>query len=239
MPQELTEADILMRLTNVEDATVERKTARDYRDCRKTAVAFSNSLPIDDPGIIYVGVFDDGRIEENNLASLESLLLKVSSEIARIYPPIYTQARVFEKDGKKFLAVIVRGSSNRPHFAGPSYVRDGTKTVEASESQFDKLIAERNSTAYEILRWKGKAITLTQPVRELLVHGTTQWHPGGLTSATVIDCNQHFVTLENVAQASDRASYPLRIVELSYDNGRKRLELRLLEGSIPDWPAHL
>jgi predicted HTH transcriptional regulator len=58
--------DILLRLTNTEDATVERKTASDYRDCLKTAVAFSNSLPVDDPGIIFVGVGKDGTIQGNN-----------------------------------------------------------------------------------------------------------------------------------------------------------------------------
>lgn len=58
---ELADHDILLRLKNIEDSTVERKTANDYRDCLKTAVAFSNSLPVDDPGIIFVGVGNDGR----------------------------------------------------------------------------------------------------------------------------------------------------------------------------------
>ena len=43
---ELTEQDIQSRLKNTEDSTVERKTAGDYRDCLKTAVGFSNSLPV-------------------------------------------------------------------------------------------------------------------------------------------------------------------------------------------------
>ncbi len=42
----LTDADILSRLTNIEEATVERKTMSDLRDAVKSAVAFSNSLPI-------------------------------------------------------------------------------------------------------------------------------------------------------------------------------------------------
>ena len=37
---ELTDADILARLKDTEDSTVERKTAADYRDCLKTAVGF-------------------------------------------------------------------------------------------------------------------------------------------------------------------------------------------------------
>jgi hypothetical protein len=54
----LTDADILTRLTNIEDATAERKTMSAFRDSVKAAVAFSNSLPVGEPGIIYIGVYD-------------------------------------------------------------------------------------------------------------------------------------------------------------------------------------
>jgi len=141
---ELSDQDVLSRLTNTEDSTVERKTANDYRDCLKTAVAFSNSLPVDDPGVIFVGVYNDGRVEDNN--NLDSLQKKVSEEISKVYPAIYPQMKVMKNSsGKEFLAVIVRGSANRPHFAGPSYIRDGSQTLEASEEQFEQLIAERSS----------------------------------------------------------------------------------------------
>lgn len=91
MPQ-LTDADILMRLKNVEDSTVERKTMNDYRDCLKTAVAFSNSLPIDDPGLIFVGVRDDGTVQDGS--NLEAMQKNVSKELSKIYPPIYPQMKV-------------------------------------------------------------------------------------------------------------------------------------------------
>ena len=61
---DLSDQDILSRLTNIEDSTVERKTASDYRDCLKTTVAFSNSLPVDDPGLIFVGVGNDGTVQD-------------------------------------------------------------------------------------------------------------------------------------------------------------------------------
>jgi Putative DNA-binding domain len=237
VPQ-LTDSDILTRLRNIEDSTVERKSANDYRDCLKTAVAFSNSLPIDDPGCIFVGVSDDGTVQEGS--NLEALQKNVSKELSKIYPPIYPQMKVMrDANAEEFLAIIVRGSENRPHFAGPSYVRDGTQTVAASESQFKRLIAERNNKAYEVVRWKGKTITFTQPMRECTVQGTTTWTRDKRVSATVIDSNQHYLTLESVARKSLRASYPLRTIELNYDNARERLELLLLEGNIPDWPAHL
>ena len=123
---ELTDRDFLPRLKNVEDSTVERKSANDYRDCLKTAVAFSNSLPVDDPGIIFVGVRNDGTVEDN--INLESLQKKVSAEIGKVYPPIYAQMKAMkDASGKEFLVVIVRGSAERPHFSGPSYIRDAAR----------------------------------------------------------------------------------------------------------------
>ena len=179
----LTGEDILLRLTNTEDSTVERKTASDYRDCLKTAVAFSNSLPVDDPGIIFVGVYNDGRVEDNN--NLDSLQRKVSEEISKVYPPIYPQLKVMTKDGKEFLAVIVRGSENRPHFAGPSYIRDGSQTSSASKEQFERLVAERNSKARKILEWLGKEITFRIPSGTHVVVGLSVHH--GSVPGRVVD----------------------------------------------------
>jgi predicted HTH transcriptional regulator len=145
----LTDSDILSRLTNVEDATVERKVASDLRDAVKAAVAFSNSLPVTVPGIIYIGVYNDGRIEEQPIN--EAFLKKVSRELGNIYPPIYPEIHVKEKDGRNFVVVIVYGSPNKPHFAGQSYLRAGTQTILASDQQFEELVAKRNSKVGRVL----------------------------------------------------------------------------------------
>lgn len=217
----LSDADILARLTNTEDSTVERKTASDYRDCLKTAVGFSNSLPVDDPGIIFVGVGNDGT-PQNNL-NLDSLQRDVSKELAKIYPPILPQMKVMkDSSGKEFLAVIVRGSGNRPHFAGPSYVRDGSQTVEASEEQFDRMIAERNSKAREMLKWRGKTVTLWSP------DSSKSRHPGGGSRGTliVVDCNQFYVTTQS-SKSDTKQSFSLADIDLGFDYQNSRLELRL------------
>lgn len=52
------------------------------------------------------------------------------------------------------LAVVVGPSANRPHFAGLAYVRDGSRTIKASEQVFDQLIADRSSTV-RALQMKG------------------------------------------------------------------------------------
>lgn len=218
---QLNDEDIFLRLTNTEDSTVERKTAADYRDCRKTAVAFSNSLPVGDPGIIFVGVHDDGAPEEKN--NLDSLQRKVSEEINRIYPPIYVQMKVMSKNGAEFLAVVVRGSEGRPHFAGPAYVRDGTQSVNASQDQFSRLIAERNSAAYELLKWRGKEISVWQPGA-----AGAPYNPsiGSSFSATVLDCNPFFVTLQTEPHNLP-FSHTLGSLVLGFNHLRSCLEIRL------------
>lgn len=199
---ELTDRNILARLTDTEDSTVERKTAADYRDCLKTAVGFCNSLAVGDPGIIYVGVGNDGTVQDR--LNLESLQKDVSKELSRIYPPIYTQMKVMRNtDGKEFLAVIVRGSENRPHFAGPSYIRDGTQTKEASEAQFSRLIAERNSKAREIYAMIGKYV-------EWQMFGGQR----GGAGATVKECNQFFVTLDG---GTYKRCFPLDWITISFE----------------------
>jgi len=219
---ELTERDILSRLTNTEDSTVERKTANDYRDCLETAVAFSNTLPLDDPGIIFVGVRNDGTVEDNNLDSLQK---KISEQISKVYPPIYPQMKAMKDgNGKEFLAVIVRGSAERPHFSGPSYVRDGMQTKEASEQQFDRLIAERNSKVREILKWQGRQITLQYPSSDYTINGTSFKREGEVLSAHVLDCNQFFAALQIMRSVNTFKSYPLSKLEVSFDpNGAGRL----------------
>lgn len=124
---ELADEDILARLDNVEDSFVERKTEGDSGDWLKTVVAFANSVPIGFPALLFIGVKDDGTIQ--GLANADSLQRKLSGKINEAYPVPYHCSEVLEKDGKKFLAVVVPGSENRPHFAGRSYVREGSESV--------------------------------------------------------------------------------------------------------------
>jgi hypothetical protein len=219
---ELTEKDILERLKNTEDSTVERKAASDYRDCLKTAVAFSNSLPIGDPGIIFVGVYNDGRVPRNH--NFDSLQQKVTSELSKVYPPIYPQLKVMSKDGEEFLAVIVRGSPDRPHFAGQAYIRSGSETVNASDVQFGRLIAERNSKAREILKWSTKAVSFRLPQGAGISVGNIRYS-GRAAPCRVIDCNQFFVTVEFGDQLKEQRAYPLAFIEISFDCEQERLEL--------------
>jgi Schlafen, AlbA_2 len=221
----LSDQDIVLRLTSTEDSTVERKTASDYRDCLKTAVAFSNSLPVGDPGVIFVGVRNDGTVQDNN--NLESLQKKVSEEIAKIYPPIYPQMKAMpDATGKEFLAIIVKGSEARPHFAGPSFVRDGTQTIQASKEQFERLVAQRSDKSGMILRWLGKEITFRLPKGQAVVIGPIVYMGNVRRPCWVAECNQFYVSLEfREGKRSALHSYPLAFVEITYDDKANRMEL--------------
>lgn len=155
---EITDADLLLRLTNYEYHFVERKTGGDSRDWLKTGVGFANSAPIGYPAVLYIGVKDGGAVEDS--VNLDSLQKTFGKKLEDAYPPIYYMTKVLAKDGKQFLAIIVPGSEDRPHFAGPSYIRAGSETKIASEPQFQELITQRQSKAYEILKWKDKQATV-------------------------------------------------------------------------------
>jgi predicted HTH transcriptional regulator len=127
-------------MKNFEDHLVERKTVKDEKDWKKTAVAFANSVPVGLPAVLYIGVRDNGEIEapQQNLDEVEK---KFNRQMGRVYPRIAYVPKVVNDDGKQALAVIIPGSELRPHFAGLSYVRRGSESVEASEEQFSRLIA--------------------------------------------------------------------------------------------------
>jgi Putative DNA-binding domain len=223
----LTDDDILLRLTTFEDAFVERKTSADSKDWLKTVVAFANSTPVGEPAILFIGVRNDGSIEDG--ANLDSLQRTFSEKLSAAYPNIYYLPKVLQRDGKQFLAVIVLGSENRPHFAGPAFIRDGSQSIPSSAKQFDTLIAERNSKVREIRKWIGKTVTFHSTAstasskQHMLAHQVLG--SGRVLSGTVVDCNQFYVTAEG--PRGHQISFPLRAVEITFDHATDRLELRV------------
>src|SRR5438477_10380179 len=107
----LTDQELLLRLRNFEDNFVERKAHSDSKDWLKTVVAFANSVPIDYPAVLFIGVLDDGTIQDT--VNLDTLQKSFSREINKAYPPVYYLPRVLSEGGKQFLAVIVPGSAAR------------------------------------------------------------------------------------------------------------------------------
>jgi len=205
-----TEEELLLWLKGTEHSFVERKVFSDSKDWLKTVVGFANSAPVNYPAVLFIGAKDDGSPEQK-AENLDSIQKSLADKLRAAYPAIYYFTKILHVKTAEILAVIVPGSAERPHFAGQSYVREGSKTVEASKEQFDALIASRNSKAYEILRWKGKTITVVSMPPD--PRGSAVIGEGKVT-----DCNQHYVTVGSV-------SLPLERIYILFDDKRSRLEL--------------
>jgi hypothetical protein len=139
------------------------------------------------------------------------------------YPPIFYVTKILNHGDGQCLAVVIPGSGDRPHFAGPSYVRVGSENRVASESQFDSLIAERQSKPYEILRWSGKQVTVDYMNPE---SSARMLGPVASTDVlTVRSCNPFYATLEKTP--AQQVCIPLHRVGISFDPERNRLKLEV------------
>lgn len=229
MTVNLSDADLLARLKNFEDHFVERKTSGDKKDWLKTVVAFANSAPNGYPCVLYLGVKDSGEIETPQV-NLDSLQKTFNQAMKNAYPPVPYLPKIINDSGRQALAVIVFGSELRPHFAGLAYVRKGSVTFDASEQQFDELIAQRNSKAARILQWKSKNITVFVRTADSEI----PWPK----STTLVDCDQFYVTIQAVLHEPP-SSFPLSRVEINFDNLRKTLQLEISDPNRNAWDVEL
>jgi hypothetical protein len=170
---------------------------------------------------LFIGVRDNGEIDPNsqNLDAVQKTLAEVLNVTCpRI--PYFTKGL---KEGElSYLAVIVHGSANRPHFAGPAYIRTGSKTVDASEDQFRELVAQRLSKVRELLKWTSKEISVET---RITLAGLDSIAGRTRESAVLTGCNEFYVTLlsEGVTSKDYRRSIPLARLEISYDDEHDRL----------------
>ncbi len=215
----MSDEDLLARLRNFEDNFVERKTVSDLNDCVKTVIAFANSAPIGMPCVLYLGQKDGREIEEKPI-DFDSIQKSVNTKLKSIYPRVPYIAKVITDGTKQVLAVIVPGSELRPHFAGPSFIRVGSESIEASQQQLDNLIAQRSSKTYRISQYIGGQVSIR--FKFIYGNGTFSF---SLQMMHLVDCNEAWVTL--MLNDTDFRSFPLAAVELSYDHKTKQLELQI------------
>lgn len=217
-----TEPELIARTRNFEDHFVERKTFNDTKDLLKTLVAFANSTPLDHYSVLYIGVRDSGEIETPQ-HNLDKMQRRVSQELAEVYPPMSCTQIVIAKNSRQALAVIVFHSTSRPHFSGPSYIRDGSMSLPASAKQFSELIARHNSVTDRILTYKGRWVTVINAPRHNPRLGESQW-PG---NTTIVDCDQFYVTLMIGTDHSGKQTFPINRLELGFDYQLNRLIIKI------------
>src|SRR5579884_3629275 len=209
--EDITIETLKLKLKSTEHDFVERKSKSDKGGWLEAAVAFANSAPVGYPAVLFVGADDAGN-PQIEASGVEVVIKSVSSVLDRPFPAIYRHIVPLHLSGGSCLAVIIPGSDNRPHFSGASFVRVGTETKEASQAQFELLIADRSSKARKIREYLGKNVTLTtlQPL------SPGAFHPSS-SSVQVIGCNHFFVTLQPSADATLMSS-PLDWLNISFDD---------------------
>jgi hypothetical protein len=185
----MTDEELKRRLSDFEDGWTERKeNIKGTDDIRKTLVAFANSVPDGDEAVLFVGVADNGNvIGVDNPENVQRSVSKTASEWC--YPPIKHTARVIEVSGKRVVAVvavIVQASHDKPHFAGPAFIRSGSQSKKASEEVFKQLIASRISKARPLLEAmrKGERVIVSRCYYVTLV------------DCAIVECTEHYAVFQ-------------------------------------------
>ena len=215
-----TDADLIARMQNFEDHFVERKTLADDKDWLKTVVAFANSAPIDFPCVLFIGVTNKGEIQPSS-DNLDTLQQKLEKKLAQTYPRIAYFTRAIGEPGKQALAVIVPGSHQRPHFAGPPFVRRGTKTMEMSGDEYSEALAWRNSKAARILEYIGRQVTVAHIVGSGREKSWSNWP----VQPFVDYCDRHYIILRQPTGA--KFAYSLEQIQLSFDTVLEVLKIEI------------
>jgi hypothetical protein len=190
------------------------------KDWIPTTVAFANSAPIDFPCVLFIGARNDGTIE--GAANLDSLQQTYTKRLAQVYPPLPTYSRIVARDGLSCLAIVVSGSSERPHFPCHALKRVKSETTRANDAEVRQMLDERNSKVYQLLQWVGKTIT----VDKMNVGHIRKTGPVAASFTAILpECNRFWLTVDRTE--GPRESIPLHRVELSYDHERKYPKLEV------------
>lgn len=218
----MTDEELRRRLSDFEDGWTERKEKGvSTDDVRKALVAFANSVPDAEEAILFIGIANDGKITGvDNPDKTQKSISKTASEWC--YPPIKHTARVLEVNGDHVLAVIVRASHNKPHFAGPAFIRSGSQSKRASEENFNELIATRNNKARPLLeaKRKGEGITVF-----FWMYGRSNRLAGASTFAdcTIIECTPHYAVFKPPRDSPISADYER--MTLKWNNTTNQLQV--------------
>ena len=220
----MNDEELKQRLADVEDGWTERKQEGvSTEDIRKTLVAFANSIPDGEEAVLFIGVSDqDGKITGvESSDKLQKTIGKIASESC--YPPINHTARVITVNSNHVIAVIVRSSHNKPHFAGPAFVRSGSESKKASERVFEQLIASRISKARplgEAMRRGERIAVFHWTLGRINRLAGANFLPG----CTVVECTPHYAVFQPATGGQISANYER--IELSrHHNNQLRVDI--------------
>lgn len=219
----MTPQALLERLNNKEDDFTERKTESvKSSELRQALVAFANSVPERQIAVLFIGVTDDGKV--TGVANSDSFQKKLR-EIAEncCYPSVKYQSQVLEVEGKSVVAVLVEASPERPHFAGPAFIRRGSESVAASKEMYEELIASRNTKSGKLLRNKDQLITFRQIDLDQWSRHKVRYE----IECRIETCDAQVVHLHDDGSGRHFTA-PLEIVRINTDQSKRRLMIEAI-----------
>ena len=215
-----------------EDNFVERKaSAPNDHSLRQTLVAFANSVAENQTAVLFIGI-DDQTGDPVGVADADKLQRRVGAAGEDCYPPIRPLMTVLPYQEKWVLAVEVGHSPEKPHFAGPAYVRSGSRSVKASDGQYRDLLTSHCSPAGDLLKWKGRRVTV-RVMNKKLGNRYPEWDPSihREYECTVVSCDPFSVTFE-LHGYGETCTEPLQRVTLDWDSLKQR-RMVVVSGTPP------
>jgi len=198
-----------------EDHLLERKTDRQLKDIRRTAVAFANSVRPGHTAVILVGEGNDGAV--SGVENPDDLQRKLRHELEAIYPAIVWKQAVYEKEGKSCIRIEIEYSGDTPHFGDAAWVRRGSESVKASSEQLGILISLRSEKVRKLSEWEGRTISFS-------IHMTGGIVPNwGRFEAALETVTHHYCTFK--IKNGQKRSEPIDWLTISWDHEADRLRV--------------
>lgn len=198
------------RLEDHEDGWVERKT-KNIKDeeILEALVGFANSVPVNENALLFIGVSDDGQLL--GVDNPDRLQKKINRLSEWCYPDVQYQSQVITEADSAVVVVIIEPSNNRPHFAGPAYIRVGSQFRKASERKFKELIDRR----IDIVNW-----ILHERDADREVYLEDKRYQGAPRSrCKVKECNSQYAVFQILPANDDLRSAPVSKIVMSRNQG--------------------
>ena len=216
----------MLRTSRTQESSLVERKPDGFKDqeARKVVVAFANSTPDGQEVVLFIGL-DDKMGKALGVANAEALQARYSKVLEACYPSITVQMHALAFEGKTLVAIVVPASSRKPHFAGGAYVRQGSRSVLASDRLFEELILSRSNIVRELLNYKRAHTFLT--VRGIHYKIGSQeplrcgWNVEEIPDTKVEDCDAFRVKLYRL-DSQVYFSEDLKRVSISFDNKKGR-----------------
>jgi Putative DNA-binding domain len=201
-----------------EDHLLERKTERNLKDIRRTAVAFANSVRPGHVATIVIGECNDGTVP--GISNGDELQRSIRQELEKIYPPISWRQAVYEKAGKSCIRLEIEYDGETPHFGDAAWIRRGSETVKASDEMLQRLLDFRQSKVRRLAEWIGREVTVSWS-NSLPPH-----HPNWMrVVCQLVNVTSDFATFKFKDGRGVEKSEPIGWLEISWDDDERRLRL--------------